>query len=160
MAVQPRLTERIDPRHDRCELSKLRAQNTLWAGRSQLVCWRNFTARSRRDWSLVSSCKNSQTSVSLDSDRHFGANEIEALCAELADEQASAGEPDFGLRRTRNNRAVLIAYDDVAQSQRRPPLFVAFELRASYGHRMVTAKIFLNRGFKPRGHQIKLDWAA
>ena len=119
VAVESGLPERIDPRHDACELLELCTQGTLRiGGRSRLVGGRNIAVcRGGGDRPLVGSGKNGQPPIGFDTDGHFRSDKIEALGSQLADEQTSAGEPDFGFRGTCYNRSVGIAHHDVAEPQ-------------------------------------------
>ena len=83
------------------------------------------------DRPLVGAGEHGDAAVALDAHRHFGADQIEALRAHVADQQAHAGQADFGLRRARHHRAVGVAHDDVAQAQGGAALLVALDLGAA-----------------------------
>ena len=128
MTVKPRLTERIDPRHDPGELFELGTHTLRIDGRSLLIDRRNITVRGGGgDRALVGSGKHGQPPVRFDTDRYFRADQIEALGSQLADEQASARKSDFRFRRTCDNRPIDIADHDVANPHRRSSLFIALE---------------------------------
>src|SRR5581483_6358113 len=88
------------------------------------------------------------------------ADKIETLCAQLADDQASAGKSNFRLGCARDDRSVTITHNDVTQSQRRSSLFVALELSSADNNRVISAKIFFYGGFEPRSRHVEFDRTA
>ena len=119
VAVESGLPERIDPRHDACELLELCTQGALRiGGRGWLIGRGNIAVgRGGRDRPLVGSGKNGQPPIGFDTDRHFRPDEIEALGTQLANDQTSARKADFGFRGTCDHRSVGIAHHDVAEPQ-------------------------------------------
>ena len=119
MAVESGLPERIDPSHDACELLELCTQGALRiGGRGWLIGRRNIAVcGGGRDRPLVGSGKNGQPPIGFDTDGHFRSDEIETLGTQLANDQTSAGESNFGFRGACDNRSVGIADHDVADPQ-------------------------------------------
>src|SRR5262249_13129662 len=102
--------------------------------------------RGRCDWPIVRAGENRQTTVGLNPDRHFGANEVKALGAQPAQQKASTGKADLGFWSTRNDGAVGVPHDDVTQAQRSAAALVALELSASDDHGMIAAEVLFNGG--------------
>ena len=112
------------------------------------------------DRPLVGAGEHGDAAVGLDAHRHFGADQIEALRAHVAHQQAHAGQADFGFRRARHHGAVGVAHDDVAQAQGRAALLVTLDLGAADHDRMRAAEILLDRRLQPRRRDVEFDRAA
>src|SRR5205823_6287324 len=74
-----------------------------------------------------------------------------------AGEQAEPGNSDFGLRRARNHRALLVAHHDVAQPQCGAPDLVAFEHGAADFNAVLAAEPRLDRRGEPWRDKVDRD---
>ena len=116
--------------------------------------------RRGRNRMFVGAGKDRDATILLDPHRHFRADQVEALGAHVAAQQAHSGDAHFGFRRTRHNGAVSIADDDVANAHGGAAILGALDLRAADFDATAVAEILFNGGHQPRRHDVNLDGPA
>src|SRR5579862_4338768 len=75
----------------------------------------------------------------------------------MTGQQAQRRNVDLGLRSARNDGAVLVAYNDVANAHRCATVAGTLDLRSANFDTLVAAKILLNRRNEPGRENVKLN---
>ena len=190
MAVEPGLANAVDPGEKRGEniagaarrgtLSVGRGNGRRGRGRARRIRGRGLLHgllplllrgaqqrrgggrrhRRTRDRMLVGAGKDGDAAVLLDAHGHFRTDEIETFGAQMAAEQAHAGDAHLGLRRARHHGAVGIAHHDVADAHRGAAALGMLDLGAADHDVMMAAEILFDGGCEPGGHDVELDRSA
>ena len=109
---------------------------------------------------LVGSGENGDLAIALDAHLQLGADQIEACHPHVAGQQAQGGNVDFGFRRPRDNGAIAVAYDDVANANRGAAIAGTLDLGSADRDVLVAAKILFDRGNEPGREHVELNGAA
>ena len=155
-----RLGEAVDPGHERREIGGAggwrRRRIRLGGARQRRggVGRRGFYDRRRdRDRAAFGAGRNGDLAIGLDAHGKFGADEAHALGMQASHQEAGRGDRDFGFGRGRDDRAVGIADQDVANAKRHAAVIVTLDLGAADLDPMTVAeRVFDRRGEEWRRH--------
>ena len=111
------------------------------------------------EWLVGVAGRDRDVTVRRDANRELGIDQVEAFGAQPPHQQRHAGKPDLGLRRRGHDGTVVVADDDIADTNGDADPPCPFDLRAADLDGVAVTDILLDRRSKPRRRHVEIDRA-